>query len=330
MKFIEDADHVNDVEKKILSSPLMYSIRKYLIKNSEGKIYLYVPYIKTKILKKLLEEIDSQITIITTWKINDLISGSSELELYQFCKENNITLYIHNKIHLKVYSVNMESAIVASGNISQNGLMEGGNYEAGVLVNKLEISDRLYLEKIKREATFVDDKIYQIYLDEYEKCKKQAPEKIDFEDPEIIPQKDYFLKSALPMTENIDDLIAGYERINSNLEPSENSEITNCIYHDLANYEIELGLSKEEFRKKLQQQFFLHPFTQKINEFIETNERTQFGFIKRWVRDHCTDVPLPRAWEFTKNIQILYHWFVKLGDYEIYVYGSHSESIRKI
>ena len=330
MKFIEDADHVNDVEKKILSSPLMYSIRKYLIKNSEGKIYLYVPYIKTKILKKLLEEIDSQITIITTWKINDLISGSSELELYQFCKENNITLYIHNKIHLKVYSVNMESAIVASGNISQNGLMEGGNYEAGVLVDKLEILDRLYLEKIKREATFVDDKIYQIYLDEYEKCKKQAPEKIDFEDPEIILQKDYFLKSALPMTENIDDLIEGYERINSNLEPSENSEIANCIYHDLANYQIELGLSKKEFREKLQQQFFLHPFTQKINEFIETNERTQFGFIKRWVRDHCTDVPLPRPWEFTKNIQILYQWFVKLGDYEIYVYGSHSESIRKI
>jgi len=330
LKFIEDADHVNDVEKKILSSPLMYSIRKYLIKNSERRIYLYVPYIKTKILKKLLEGIDSQITIITTWKINDLISGSSELELYQFCKENNITLYIHNKIHLKVYSVNMESAIVASGNISHNGLMEGGNYEAGVLVDKLEISDRMYLEKIKREAIFVDEDVYQIYLDEYEKAKKQASEQIDFEDPKIIPQKDYFLKSALPMTENIDDLIAGYERINSNLEPSENSEITNCIYHDLANYEIELGLSKEEFRKKLQQQFFLHPFTQKINEFIETNERTQFGFIKRWVRDHCTDVPLPRPWEFTKNIQILYQWFVKLGDYEIYVYGSHSESIRKI
>ena len=316
---------------KFQVSPLFDKIQPYFLDIKENeKIMIFVPYIKTKILKKLLEEIDSQITIITTWKINDLISGSSELELYQFCKENNITLYIHNKIHLKVYSVNMESAIVASGNISQNGLMEGGNYEAGVLVNKLEISDRLYLEKIKREATFVDDKVYQIYLEQYEKCKKQAPKKIDFEDPKIIPQKDYFLKSALPMTENIDDLIAGYERINSNLEPSENSEITNCIYHDLANYEIELGLSKEEFRKKLQQQFFLHPFTQKINEFIETNERTQFGFIKRWVRDHCTDVPLPRAWEFTKNIQILYHWFVKLGDYEIYVYGSHSESIRKI
>ena len=314
-----------------LHSPLFKKIETYISNVDENKqIFLYVPYIKTKILEKLLEGISNQITIITTWKINDLISGSSELELYQFCKENNIALYIHNKIHLKVYSINLESAIVGSCNISRNGLMEDGNYESGVLVNELQISDRLYLEKIKREAIFVDDKVYQIYLDEYEKCKKQAPEKIVFDDPKISLQKDYFLKSALPMTENIDDLITGYERINSNLEPSENLEITNCIYHDLANYEIKLGLSKEEFKEELQQQFFLHPFTKKINEFIETSERTQFGFIKKWVREYCTDVPLPRPWEFTKNIQILYQWFVELGDYEIYVYGSHSESIRKI
>ena len=194
----------------MLQSPLFKKIRDFFItEKSDERIYLYVPYIKTKILEKLLEGISNQITIITTWKINDLISGSSELELYQFCKENNIALYIHNKIHLKVYSINLESAIVGSCNISRNGLMEGGNYESGVLVNELQISDRLYLEKIKREAIFVDDKVYQIYLDEYEKCKKQAPEKIVFDDPKISLQKDYFLKSALPMTENIDDLITG-------------------------------------------------------------------------------------------------------------------------
>jgi hypothetical protein len=317
---------------EFLKSPLFEKIKNELKKNENNKqIVLFVPYIKTKILEKLLEGINNQISIITTWHINDLISGSSELKLYQFCKEQNIALYIHNKIHLKVYSVNLESAIVASGNISHNGLMDGGNYEAGVLVDKLEISDRMYLEKIKREAIFVDDDIYQIYLEKYEKAKKQAPKQIDFEDPKIIQQKDYFLKSELPMTDNISELIQGYNKINSNLEPSGNSETANCIYHDLANYEIELGLSEKEFRDKLKKQFFAHPFTQKINEFIETSERTQFGFIKRWVREHCTDVPLPRPWEFTKNIQILYHWFVELGDgeYETYVYSNRTESIRK-
>ena len=318
---------------KMIKSPLFEEIQDFLSKydNNSNRLFLYVPYIKTKILGKLVEIIKNQITIITTWHINDLISGSSELELYQFCKENNIVLYIHNKIHLKVYSVNLESAIVASGNISHNGLMEGGNYEAGVLVDKLEISDRMYLEKIKREATFVDDDVYQIYLEAYENAKNQVPEQIDFDDPKIIPQKDYFLKSALPTTENISELIQGYNKINSNSKPSQNSETANCIYHDLANYEISTGLSEKEFRENLKNQFFSHPFTKKIEEFIDSNERTQFGFIKRWVRDHCTDVPLPRPWEFTKNIQILYHWFVELGDgdYETYVYSNHSESIRK-
>ena len=314
---------------EIIKTPLFDKIKTHISKIEHQQIFLYVPYIKTRILKKLLEGIDSQITIITTWKINDLISGSSELELYQFCKENNITLYIHNKIHLKVYSVNMESAIVASGNISQNGLMEGGNYEAGVLVDKLEISDRLYLEKIKREAIFVDDKVYQIYLDEYEKCKKQAPEQKDFEDPKIIPQKDYFLKSSLPMTKNLDDLIQGYININSNLEPSNNSETAACIYHDLTNYSIESGLSKKEFLEKLKVQFFSHPFILKIDEFIDPE--AYFGRIKEWIHDNCTDVPLPRRWELTENVQTLYDWFEKLGDgkYVVDIPGAHSQRITK-
>ena len=322
---------IGKIKMEFIQSPIFVKIKAYFNQKSDEQIFLYVPYIKTKVLEKLLEGIDNQITIITTWHINDLISGSSELELYRFCKKENITLYIHNKIHLKVYSINLESAIVTSGNISHNGLMEGGNYEAGVLVDKLEISDRMYLEKIKRESIFVDDNVYQIYLDEYQKAKKQAPKQIDFEDPKINSQKDYFLKSELPMSENISELIEGYNKINLNSKPSENLETVNCIYHDLANYNIELGLSEKEFRSKLKERFFSHPFTVKINEFIETNERTQFGFIKRWVREHCTDVPLPRPWEFTKNIQILYHWFVELGDgdYETYVYSNHSESIRK-
>ena len=316
---------------KFQTSPLFEKIY-FMLSNSSKleKIYIFVPYIKTKVLEKLLKEISNEIIIITTWKINDFISGSSELELYQFCKENNITLYINNKIHLKVYSINLESAIVASGNISQNGLMEGGNYEAGVMVDKLETSDRIYLEKIKTESIFVDDRVYQIYVETYEKCKKQAPEQKHFEDPKITPQKNYFLKSALPMTKNFDDLIQGYININSNLEPSNNSETTACIYHDLANYSIETGLSKDEFIKILKIKFFDHPFIVKIDEFI--NPEAYFGRIKEWIHDNCTDVPLPRRWELTENVQTLYDWFEKLGDgkYVVDIPGAHSQRITKI
>ena len=113
--------------ENIIQSPLFKKIKNYLNQaNSNQQIILYVPYIKTKIISKLLKDIKNQVSIITTWDTRDLISGSSELELYQWCKDNGNFLYIYDKIHLKVYSVNLDSAIVASGNISHRGLEQGG------------------------------------------------------------------------------------------------------------------------------------------------------------------------------------------------------------
>ena len=256
---------------ELIKSPLFEEIRNYLKTADENQqIFLYVPYIKTKTLSKLVKDLENKITIITTWHMNDLLSpfASSELELYPFCKENNIALYINNKIHLKVYSVSLESAIVATGNISQGGL-EGGHKECAVLVNELSSTDRLFFEKIRNEATYVDDDVYQKYLERYEELVNEVPKQIEYEDLVIVPKKDHFLISALPMTRNVDDLIKGYENINSGLKPSENSETCACIYHDLTNYNIESGLSNEEFLKKLKIQFKSHPFIRRVLNYFQ-------------------------------------------------------------
>ena len=122
----------------MIKSPLFMEIRNYLFNVKEKEqIILYVPFIKIKILAKLVENISNQIIIITTWNTNDLITGSSDLELYRWCKENGNFLYVHNKIHLKIYSVNLDSAIITSANISHKGLEDDGNYEIGVFVEKL-------------------------------------------------------------------------------------------------------------------------------------------------------------------------------------------------
>jgi len=69
---------------QIFQSPLFPPIREYLVKPSEKNnitIHLFVPFIKTTVLEKLIEGIENKITIITTWEPNDLLSGSSELKL---------------------------------------------------------------------------------------------------------------------------------------------------------------------------------------------------------------------------------------------------------
>jgi len=297
----------------LIQSPLFDEIREYLLRvKDDEQVFIFVPYIKTKILEKLLETIQNKITVITTWHINDIISGSSELELYDFCKKRGIFLYINQNIHLKVYSVNLTTGIIASGNISTRGLMKENRFEAGIISGKFSNQDRLYLEKIKNDAEFVDEKVFQKYLEKYEECKEKAHPINDFKDPVLEPNKDEFLISALPMTKNIDDLVKGYIKINSHQIPSDNQETADCIYHDISNYNIESGLSKEEFIEKLKIEFFAHPFTKKIDEFIDPE--AYFGRIKEWVQDNCTDVPIPSRRELTGNVQVLYAWFAKLGD----------------
>ncbi|MCJ8307369.1 MAG: hypothetical protein HRU07_10010 [Nitrosopumilus sp.] len=316
---------------EFIQSPLFDSIYKYFSSNKNEKIiFIFVPYIKTKILEKLISDIKSKIVIVTTWDTQDLLAGSSELELYPFCNENGIALYINNKIHLKVYSIGLENAIVATGNISNSGFMPDGNYECGVFVEKLSNKDRLYFEKIRKESRLVDNEIYNRLAQWLEQQTKEPRKVNEFDKIVGIPKKENFLISALPMTKGIFDLVEGYQKLNSGLEPSNDPEISACIYHDLANYNIGLGLTKEKFLEKLKIQFFAHPFIQKIDEFIAPE--AYFGRVKEWIQNNCTDVPIPSRRELTENVQVLYEWFKKLGDgkYVIDMPGSHSQRITNV
>lgn len=312
----------------MITSPLFDDIRSYFLRsNKDEQIFLFVPYIKTKILEKLVDGLENKITIITTWHIDDLLKGSSELELYNFCKKNQISLFINNQIHLKVYSLNLNTGIIASGNISKRGLHEGGNYEAAILSGKFTIKDRMYLEKIKQESIFVTDAIFAEYQNRFNECEKIAPPQKTFDDPKIQTKKDDFLISALPMTRTVEQLLAGYERINQNKKPSDSDEISNCVYHDINNYSIPFGLSNDEFYEKLKNAFFSHPFTLKIAKFI--NPEAQFGQIKQWIQENCTNVPIPSRRELTANVQVLFDWFVTLDGqkYGRDIPGRHSERI---
>lgn len=317
---------------RIYGSPLFQTLRKYLLESSQGKkiTYIFVPFIKTIILKQLLEGITNKIIIITTWNTQDLLSGSSELELYPFCKKHNITLYINNQIHLKVYSSSLDNMIVSSANVSERGLLPEGNLECATFVDKISSKDRLYFENIRKNARLVNEIMFEQLSIWYEKQIKLPYEKNIFDEIVDLPSERDFLISALPMTKDIEMLENGYSRMNQGMKPNEDDEISNCIFHDLANYNIELGLRDDEFRKKLKLGFFSHPFIQRIDEFI--SPEAYFGRIKEWIQDNCTDVPIPSRRELTGNVQVLLEWFEKLGDgkYTVDIPGEHSQRIRRV
>jgi hypothetical protein len=321
-------------QHRLLKSPLFGTILEYVnsINTVDDTLFIFVPYIQTKILSKLLQEVSSKIVVVTTWRPEDLISGSSELSLYHYCKERGIALYINNKIHLKIYSVALNDIVLTTANLSQRALLDvaDANLECAIHMNNLTNEDRLFFAQIQNNAIHVNERVYEIFSSWYDKQVKR--ERITDTLQPIIEKWDTrdFLISALPMTKDPDILIKSYYRINQGLIANENQETRDCIFHDLANYNIKFGLDEDQFRAKLTESFFQHPFIRKIDEFISSE--SYFGRIKEWIQNNCKDVPVPSRRELTGNVQVLFRWFEELGGgkYVVDIPGSYSQRIRRI
>ncbi len=275
-------------------------------------IFIFSPYIKLETLKSLIDEQDNVKAVFVRWETKDLILGSSDLEVYPYLKEKGIALYRNSRLHLKAYLDEYKKCFLTSANISSRALnlppFSNFNYEIGTIIEELGIDDRLYFNIIESDSILITDNIYKQFNEQLPEKKKEFPDENEFNFNIEAPDRD-FLISSLPMTYSIETLFRIYEdkEFVSDLE-------LNCALHDLAIYKIPLGLPSNEFRAQLTEAFFSHKFIQGFLQNIEPTGEVYFGTAKEWIHRNCTDVPIPRKWEITENIQILYRWIVKLGD----------------
>lgn len=301
-------------------------VLKEFISNSKH-LTIFVPYIKLESLKQLLGSTTVCNAIVVRWESKDLILGSSDLEVYQYCKQRKIALYRNPRLHLKAFVDEQKRCIMGSPNISSRALnlpeVTRYNYELATTIEDFTIDDRLYFNMIVNESTLIDDSVYnqlKAQLLEYKNVFSAEPE---FNFKIKTSDKD-FLTSSLPMSYSVNTLFEIYEK-----KDSESEEELNCAIHDLALYNIPLGLTPTELSEMLKSAFFNHPFIKAFLFHLETNREIYFGSARIWIQKNCTEVPIPRRSEITENIQILYRWVVDLGEgkYKVDVPGSYSERL---
>ena len=289
---------------------LQQKLTEYI--NHSENLFIFSAYIKLETLKALLDGQENVKAVFVRWETKDLILGASDLEIYPYLKEKGITLFRNPRLHLKAYLDDYKKCFLTSSNISSRALnlppYSKYNYEIGTVVENLGIEDRLYFSIIESESILITDNIYKQLSEQLPEKKKEFPDEEEFHFKFEAPDKD-FLISSLPMTYSVETLFRIYE----DKEFVSDVEL-NCVLHDLAIYQIPLGLPSNEFREKLSSAFFSHRFIKGFLENLETTSEIYFGTAKEWVHKNCADVPTPRKWEITENIQILYRWLVKLGD----------------
>lgn len=281
------------------------------IKNSKN-IFIYSPYIKLETLEILIENNQNVKAVFVRWETSDLVFGSSDLAIYPLLKSKGVALYRNTRLHLKAYLDDYKRCLLTTANISARALnipqFFDYNYELGTIISDLELADKLYFNNIEKESILITDDIYGQFYEQLTEIKSKL---ISVEQVEIsirVPDNS-FLISSLPMTYSVETLYRIYEE-NDFVSDQE----LNCALHDLAIYNIPLGLTLSQLKVRLAESFFSQDFVKSFLKCLDKNNEIYFGTAKEWIHKNCSNVPLPRKFEITENIQILFRWIVKLGD----------------
>jgi hypothetical protein len=228
------------------------SFKSFLI-NAKYEIVIFCPYINYEILTRLLPSNKIDITIVTTCKIRDMISGFSDINLFNSIESSDINLFINNRLHLKSLIIDWEKYIYGSANLTRSGLgvSERYNYELVSNVKELNFKIHVYFKKILSNSVLLNkqllSKIKELYSTQKEDYMVQEP---NFE---TDTNNNEFLISSLPMTKDIDLLYNIYEN-KDNKSIGDNDY--KCALHDIALYNIPFGLVKEKFINHLKNEFF--------------------------------------------------------------------------
>lgn len=266
---------------------------------------LIAPFVQVDALSSLVNVCPdtSHLQVIARWAGPDILTGVADLAIYPYLKERRISLYLNDRIHLKLYVFDGSSAFHTSGNITQKGLglSPHSNTEVGCLV-RLHMRDWEQILRILQESLRVDDAVYEQalqYLGAHERQPHSAAQL------QLRPTADKrFSILSLPASPSPTCLYDFYNAA----DDERHDEMTAASVHDLLLYQIPEGLEKEAFFTTLRARFRAHPFICAIVALIKEHQSARFGLVNAWLQQECSDKPTPYRWELKENTRTLYTW----------------------
>lgn len=292
--------------------------------------YVFCPFIQGNALRTLLGDLPrARGVVVTRWNPDDLMTGASDLMVFDVCRDLDLTLLVNPRLHMKVYSWDLNTAVVGSANLTESGMGIGANPNLEFVRGMISLSaeDQRYLREVLHSSSLVTPEVYESAREWLNSHHGPLPPPPSSESPwvELAPESS-MLVSALPMMRSSLELKRAFLALREGRWGDIPSNERQCALHDLVNYQL-FDASPKDFDSMLRERFFAHPFTQKITEKIAPC--AYFGELKEWIQRSCQDVPVPSRRDLTGNVQVLLSWFVDLGDGEfiVDVPGAHSQRI---
>ena len=297
------------------------TLREYYSRPSNFFI-LISPFISIDALERVLDDAVN-VTILTSWKMEHLVSGASTIDLYPFCKERGWKLFINSRVHSKIYSDSLENCYVGSANCTDRALFNPeGNYESMVYIPELSMEGRVHINELLSLSKLVNDDIYQAYRDI---LSGVGPGNMSIPDePDASMFASHYL-TELPAISNPESL---FMYVSQGLT---GEFCRSALDHDVALFgSLDGDLTKDQYMKMVKSRFFDNAFV-KLALSNVTNEGISFGTMTAFIHDNCQDVPAPYRKDVKTTVHNLFSWITALNpdEYYISVPGRHSVCLFK-
>ena len=130
------------------------------LESSNERVIVLSAFVKLHALKWLLEHTQAnEIIIVARWQPNDLICGASDLQCYEFCRDNGIPFGISLNLHGKVYCID-QYILVGSANLTSRGMALSNKKNSEVGIGFVGgAADQIKINKMLSQVTWLDDEI---------------------------------------------------------------------------------------------------------------------------------------------------------------------------
>jgi len=135
------------------------------LKNTNNNLQVITAYCKKSAIEFIQNNITNPIEnkrLMVRFTFDDIVSGASDLDVYEFCKAYGWEMYLRFDMHAKTYIFDKKRCIIGSANLTSRGLdlRSTSNYEMATLTD-IEPNDLQRIDSLFNNAIRMNDEIYQ-------------------------------------------------------------------------------------------------------------------------------------------------------------------------
>jgi len=266
-----------------------------LCRESKNEILLVAPFIKVSALRRLFEQLSSNILVkcVTRWHLEDILAGVSDIEIWSlFAERQGSSLWLRSDLHAKYYRTS-DRCLVGSSNLTNAALGWSNHPNLELLIPSPAIPS--FELDLFSESVLVDQDLYEQTLRAVQLLKDSYP-KVN------IPLEVLYVpdSSWLPKLRNPEDLYIAY----CGNETKLSTVSSEAALTDLRSLRIPKGLDRHIFEVCVGTILLQKPLIRKIDEFLENPQR--FGAVTEFMRS----LPCSKAEDFDadRSWQTLMRW----------------------